>query len=560
VGLPVVASESYLASGHNLLSGIDITVAEVYATGTVTLMNGARGATRMLGRRRWGVHMPLLWSLGVPPLYPADAARVRRQALAVRLAYLYGARILYPESGLLSHVPAYVVGSSASWQRACFKDPDDPIQRALRQTFRDVHRYHALHRIPDDPRTPFAFMQGQYDSFGGSIRRDLAFHTPGLAPPHADSGWDLLEVFHPEIRIGNSPRAPMRPWFAGAPRGQMDIVPPESPAARLSRYRLLAIPGWNTMTASLYGRLKAFAAGGGTLFLAAPQLRTDRKQVPLPTLFRNGRVGDLFGVTLRGVGGEIQEGRGSRALTGMDTPYRFYETNARNLPRGIESPHQFPPRAWRVAIEDPATQVLVRESRSGEPLLIRRRVGRGWAYLLTTWDYPGHPMLLPFVKHLLGFLADRQPQPLRAEGSPDLHVFDYPGSGGRRVALLDTDWQAGASPRTVVIRTGRTAMAWEVEPVRIRLIEERHGVWVSPRDESCAASLSGTPARGMTLRLVGFGRHTVELAHPVRVLRLPAEPGWIRERTGDGKTRLTLDLAGPMTIPLAFGPDRKKRS
>jgi hypothetical protein len=560
LGKPVIASESYLASGHNLRSGVDYAVAEIYASGTMPLLSHVRGATRAYGRRMWGVHMPLLWSLGNGPLYPVCEEKVRRQALANKLSYLYGARILYPESGLFHHIPAYVMGSSARWQQQGFREPDDPIQRALRGTFRAISRYHALHRLPDDPRTPFAFLQGQYDTFGGAIRKDLAFHSPGLAPAQADSGWDLLDVFMPAVKIGNSPRTRVRFWFTGAPLGQLDIVPDDTPAGRLSRYRLLVMPGWNTLSAPLYSRLKKFVSDGGTLFLSAAQLRVDVKHTLRPALFRRGRFDDLFGVTLKGLGGEIMTGIGEPGLSGVASPFVFVEQNALYAQPGLDSGRLLPARAWALTITDPAVEVLVREKETREPILIRKKVGRGYAYLLSAWDYPGHPGLMKFVRDVVRSLAERQPQPVRVEADELVQAFDYEdGKQGRRIALLNTDWRRGIRSRKVRIGVGGCFTEWEVFPLQIRLVDVRKNLFVSPRDEDCSARLLRVGRSRLTLRVVGFGRHLVEIAHPGRKLLFPFAADMRLVSATKGRTVVAFELQGPREVVAGwkFTPGRR---
>ncbi len=560
LGLPVIASESYLTSDHNLQCGIDYAVAEIYAASTMPLLSGTRGATRARGRRIWGVHMPLLWSLGIPPLYPLGEEKVRRQALAVKLSYLHGARILYPESGLFHHVPAYVQGSASCWQRESFTEPDDPVQGEMRRTFRDVHRYHALHRLPADPRTPCAFMQGQYDPFGGSIRKDLAFHSPRLAPVHADSGWDLLDVFMPDVRIGNSPRPRCRWWFTGAPYGQLDIVPSDTPAGRLARYQLLVMPGWNTLSASNYARLKNFVSNGGTLFMSAAQLRVDVKHTLKPALFRQGRVADLFGVTLKGMGRELMTGIGSPKLPGVHSPYVFYEPNALYSQRRMEEHRALPARAWALSIDDPAVEVLVHEKQTREPILIRKKVGRGYAYLLTTWDYPGHPGLLEFVREVVRSLAERQARDVRVEAGPLMQWFAYDEGGSRRIALLDTDWRTCGATQTARIVVGRHSTEWEVFPLRIRLVEVRNGVFVSPRDETCSARLTGAGPKRLTLQVVGFGRHVVEIAHPNRRLQLPTDSDLRLLSATKDRTVISLELRGPRNLQVVWVSSKPART
>jgi hypothetical protein len=361
-----------------------------------------------------------------------------------------------------------------------------------------------------------------------------------------------MDVFMPDVRIGNSPRPRFRFWFTGAPHGQLDIVPHDTPADRLACYKLLVMPGWNTLSAPLYARLKTFVTNGGTLFMSAAQLRTDVKHTLRPALFRQGRVADLFGVTLNGLGREILTGRGP-SLPGVDSPYVFYEPNALYSQRSMDAPHAVTARTWALSINDPAVEVLVYEKETREPILIRRKMGRGYAYLLTTWDYPGHPGLLAFVREVIRSLAERQPQPARVEADAQVQWFDYEtGPHSRRIALLNTDWRRRIPTQIARISVGRHTTPWDVFPLKIRLVDVRKGVFVSPRDEDCSARLVNVGPRQLTLRVVGFGRHVVEIAHPNRTLRLPIASDCRLVSATKDRTVIALELRGPRNIPVGL--------
>ncbi len=60
-------------------------------------------------------------------------------------------------------------------------------------------------------------------------------------------------------------------------------------------------------------------------------------------------------------------------------------------------------------------EVVARDSRSGAPLLIRHRLGKGTAYLLTVWGYPGEENLGGFMRHVLAHLARYAALPIRVE-------------------------------------------------------------------------------------------------------------------------------------------------
>lgn len=545
IGLPRGASESGLTSARNLRNGADIPLAEIYAVTTMPTIHSVRGAARAHGRKLWGAHMPFLWSFGNAPLYPHDRSFIRRQELANKLAYLCGGRLLYPESGLFYNVPSYYLsGSSRRLQDEGFREPDDQFQKALRQTFRNIRRLHCVHKPPADPETPFAFLQGEHDSFCGSLRGNLAFQRTGLAPAYADRGWDLLDVFSPGVKLTNTPRPRFRHWFAGSPFGQLDIVPTDMASDQLSRYRLLVIPGWNTMGAALYRRLTDYVVNGGTLFLAAPQFRTDVKDKPSPQLFRSGRVEDLCGLRLLGPGNEIMSGKmkGS-GHDGLPPSHTFLVKNSLySLDNVTNATNKLVPRSWRVDLR--GADVLYEESESGEPLLVRHRLGKGTVHMLTTWDYPGHPVLLEFSRLILRALAGAVELPLTVHSAPTVQWFHYREGGSDLIAVVDTDWREEARALQFTVSTGDREAVFGLATHRARFVSHCAGIFASARNEECSVRISQVGNRTLKLVFFGVGHHEIEIAHPGKLLRITDAP-WVKVfRQKKGRTILSCKLDG----------------
>src|SRR5690606_26255084 len=121
-------------------------------------------------------------------------------------------------------------------------------------------------------------------------------------------------------------------------------------------------------------------ANGGTLFISIPHLSTNVRRnyasYTVDELVRGGDFSELCGVKVLGRG------------------KRYYWATA---PDGsTELGFKFPRRfgiigacMGNLEITDPTMETLVVDDEQAAPVLLRRRLGRGWVYFLNSWAYPG---------------------------------------------------------------------------------------------------------------------------------------------------------------------------
>jgi hypothetical protein len=106
--------------------------------------------------------------------------------------------------------------------------------------------------------------------------------------------YHLLEVFFPHFGA-HYQTDPYR-LCTGTPFGPVDLVPWDTPLAKLRTYDLLIYCGLNAMDEEQYFRLKSFVQQGGTLVLTVGQLRTEGKEPR--AILPAARHDELLGVTL----------------------------------------------------------------------------------------------------------------------------------------------------------------------------------------------------------------------------------------------------------------------
>ena len=196
--------------------------------------------------------------------------------------------------------------------------------------------------------------------------------------------------------------------------------------------------GWNTADEQTYGRMEEYVKGGGTLFLSIPHLTTNESRrfllsglEPL-NLLRDGDFADLLGVRARGKAERISA---VRVLAVPDNPLaagKVYSFAGEDGP-SVQPRH---PPVSREAVELAGAAVLACDEATGEPVVVRHRVGQGRrVHVLLTHEYPRQ--LLPRAaddrSHPRSRLAGRR---ARGAGRPERRrvLHRAAGSGPSRRA------------------------------------------------------------------------------------------------------------------------------
>ena len=168
-------------------------------------------------------------------------------------------------------------------------------------------------------------------------------------------------------------------------------------------------------------------------------------------LVREGDFSDLFGVRIVGKGdvfGNIvsEPEADDNPIDGLTQHPSFFRFPP--LP-----PHHDRARLAEVEVTD--AEILARESESRRPVLVRRRLGRGEAYLLCTWAYPGNSWLVPFVNPLIRSLAVKSAGLISlTDGMGDVYYSVRVEGDVHRIHLLNTDWTEAENKKPCRLRLG----------------------------------------------------------------------------------------------------------
>ena len=450
---------------YELEGGLDIVCNEMYAVGCGDLAYAAaeaRGAMRRHGRPCWTAWLAHEWQTCWYKLPYGVPQKQDSLEIGLKQIWIDGAAMLVLESGsggtqAQDYTPPD--GNCPPETKTEKQGYDGDIPRAYRKTMRDFYHWTLAHpRAEGQPPADAALLVGNLDGYVGMTYPIFAiFGQHHIAQTNAnwrcaapEYTWEaVMEEFFPHPADALKPF--VNNWIGGTPHGPLDVVNVDTntTAAELSRYRVAAFGGWNTMRPGIADALREYVERGGQLALGVPQLssRVDRE-------YEAYTVSDV----VQAVPG-VRIGAPA-ALTGA-----FAATDAAPgfLRGAIPAPTTNAVRVAEATLPEGAEVVA---TFAGKPYLVRVPHGKGAYWLSLDWDYqakerscadtpyPANPRL-EIWRTLLAGLVDALERPIRVEG-PDrayIHWAVYPDG---TAYLLNTDCVA---ERTVTVDGAATTFA-----------------------------------------------------------------------------------------------------
>ena len=300
--------------GHYYQLGLDVQISEIAPACNILEESCSRGAASAFGKQ-WGVATAMHWYSGQGAQYAYDDARVCYAWLVMFHSYLAGARQILWEGGMFDNLPVYnFILSEESW-RDFGRRYDHPMLVKAREGFRKLLDFHRAQQL-SSPTVEFGVIRGINDmpiSYSDSTSR---YGDMSMA-----RSWALLKVFLPHFCQGGRLESGrnIRRWYSATPYGQVDIVPAEADKKAFSKYKMLSLLGWNTMTKELYGKLVDYVRNGGTLFVSTAHFTVDTFQKLEWNFINKGDLSELCGVHVRDLGDRIE----SVKFTAEDFKQRF---------------------------------------------------------------------------------------------------------------------------------------------------------------------------------------------------------------------------------------------
>ncbi len=292
-------------AAYELQGGIDFMCCELYAIGAGNLAYATgemRGAARKWKPEYWGGWLAEEWQTCNIPYTVPQKFNLLKAGLYQQ--YLMGTSIIVLESGAQStQAEKYTSGANNIKELYDGKTP-----KAYRDTVKEFYDWvRANPRDKGTPETDIALVLGNNDGFVGMSHPSFAIwaqhkqaETNQLwrygAPEYT---WGLAQdVFFPRRQEVIAPYPNVS--LAGSPYGQIDLVSADDEVrlSDLTRYKLLAYAGWNTMTPHIKKVLAAWVRQGGELIIGIPHfLKTadrDYKDFDVKDLVSGGDLRPLM--------------------------------------------------------------------------------------------------------------------------------------------------------------------------------------------------------------------------------------------------------------------------
>ncbi len=557
-GVPMIDNIEATAQFRlGLAAGANCPVLELAPYEPLSGLAAVRGAAKAYRSPLWGVTFALGWYRP-----PVDLSVPNRARIAYNLFYAGGARLFFDVNDYF-----HIYSLGAGW----FEDPrpparmgeveykgfDDPICAAGRKVMQDHYKFVQFHDRPaGGPRVKLGFVLGHLDSYTGFINQSHVWgvHEAGWEAGDAEKTWqyfhrlyDVEPWYTPSLK-GYWQNDPVQPVKYGTPPcGQVDIVPVEAPLHVLQTYSCLVFLGWNTMEEDTYEKLKRYVHAGGRLFMSVPQLSSQVERKGELKLIRGGDYADLFGARITGAG--EQASAVQFVADSAFSSYRFpqlasYEETVRLAKTEVGSSTTL------------GTAAVLAATPQGSPVLLENRAGKGVAWLLTTWSYPGLH-LQRFMTDLMRTISNGEQDQITVEGDSVFYaVYGKEGAAGDKLTTLYlVNRNHYGLPEYCRVAIQGKSVLMRVEGYDMRIVWHQADLMVSPFDRF--VKVEGVQA-GQEDYAVGLvaekGVHRIQLACPGReidrVLLEGTPQSIVREAGGgtsfesamDGKQQLTVHL------------------
>jgi hypothetical protein len=453
--------------GHSesLECGADLCFSEFFGT-DIQSMISARGTTRAYGRPLWGT-----WICEEGHCVRYDKSKERSLTRNYNLSYISGANVILMQDALYTH------GQANPRYPVCGRD--SAICLGFRGVAINFHNYVRSH--PRSDREPAPSVGLAWGNLEGTHVGKPWGQTGAVSDVAGTVGGGdsqgIATIWRPSIEKGwgNYYRA-----VGGFQMGREDILPIKAaPAHVLRQYRTLIFPGWNTVAPEIYAKLREYVSSGGTLFMSLPQLSQQVERKPELELINAGDFRDLFGIQVRG------------KLAGVDKK----GTNLVRFDRGSSLEQcrfpvgsafawkcDYPQLEWADITLQGAT-VLATAGDGRIPALIENRLGKGTAFLMTSYSFSPAPAEV--LKPLVDWAVKTGDVELLSGAGVSYAV--YPGKAAEeetRVFLVNDDYATEGNVKQVKLRVKDMVLPVEVKEGAIRAVSVLGDLALTASNES----------------------------------------------------------------------------
>ena len=559
-GAKVAMGDCTSGARYAYKAGMDILRHETYCANHLTILPDARGSARAYGKRVWGAHVASQHNIQAE----LESA-ISRYWLAMYLPWVFGANLVFEEDSLFQNNKYYRMVN------------DDYMTEAKQKVTAEFFKHIKTHARKGQPKVDIAFIQGRHEApftaiTGCNANMEFLYRdedrrvwgkngSPEEEWGHRqpEKGMHLLEIVAPNIYLTplNQDAYNTRKVFASNPYGEWDFLPIEATKNAYAQYKILFMLGWNTMAEIAdgvdgefkndYQRLKNYVENGGVIVLSVPQLsqRADRKlfcDFENAKLYNGGNVSDLFGVKIA---------KPSEEFSGKVYCENFIEKDyaaARDLIRLPNKSEDEDGDCRLAEIILDGAEVCLKDAVNNRPLLVRKKLGKGYAYLLCTYAYPGHEKLKYVCANIMQALIETHVKKDVFVRDKERQVYwsDWQNGNSGKLYLLNIDWTKANNKKTVEVVKGDFSFACEVKEGNILEIayQKQSAVYAASQQVNVVANEEDE----FSYDVYGFGECELCVVSP-RLTKLSLDGKEVLTATAQ-QTAIKVQLNGKSTLKL----------
>lgn len=423
-GVPFVSTvEATMLNNYNVEMGVDMPFSELLCADPEMVVPALRGAARAYDSKLWGTYIAHEWYGGMRHF---DKLKEARLELIYKYAYMSGSEAFCLESGL-DRITSY----------GTVLPDENPIAEKNRELFYRMCDYIAKDERPfGGPITRVAFVQGNYDAFGGGWGGSALwsqFEGEQWGHSDAEAGWRIVNDINKK-RDWWEPDGYEAKGFdvsGSLADGSYDIIPATASAEAMKRYDCLIFTGWNTMTEKIVENLLEYVKSGGKLLITAAHLNANPDRTGKPEYLNNDTVKKLLGCSLTGKSTSSNLGMrfvSDSAIPNMHYPYAHLKAADPIYSKGYVkyAEVELCGAETRSILSD--SFLVVEAELNAAPTLIENKCGEGHVVFLTTEYYPGnnsvYPMYRSVVREMLRAETENEPQLVLAPSPVRFSVYE----------------------------------------------------------------------------------------------------------------------------------------
>jgi hypothetical protein len=330
------------------------------------------GAVRATSVKTWGAHVPTDWYFGIP----VDKVKSNKYRLAMQYLYLNGASYVYAENSLFK---------TNAFERCDWEDEFCVDNRKYQREFFD---FAMSNQRKGNLVVENAILYGKNEFFMWKLndriaelkQKDWDSNVWGKWDNAYHIAWNASEEWLPTSEKANVfENAVNKNLFSGTPYGNVDVV---SVDKDLSKYKTLALLGWNTMDFDLLDKLKDYVYNGGSLMISYAQMNfTDRNDLEF-IYPASEQIKDFIGLDIQGINkiqGELNfDGEKIDFIEDID-----------------------------LAVGNTTTAQVICKDKNGNGVVYKNKFGKGEVYFIALCDYIKQEQDIKVLKNTLKLLGQK---------------------------------------------------------------------------------------------------------------------------------------------------------